>query len=67
MKPILDPLIARDLAPGGRNMAHVLRSDAENMEIFLNYVDSEYNGKIENFLMNHGMSANEIEELKKRF
>ena len=67
MRPILDPLIANDIKPGGRNMPHVLRSDAENMEIFLNYVDTKYNSRIENFLIAHGMTDAEINKLKERF
>ena len=66
MRPVLDPLIARDEAPGGRNMSHVLRSDAENMEIFLGYIHDRYEGDIRRFLILHGMKESEIDKLVSR-
>lgn len=62
MRPILDPLIAKR----EEALKHTLRSDAENMRIFLEYIDSEYNGSVEEMLMQYGMTANEISSLKNK-
>ncbi|MCQ2528537.1 MAG: tyrosine-protein phosphatase [Saccharofermentans sp.] len=59
-RDFLDPLIAqREDA-----MKHTLRSDAHNMEIFLDYVDSEYAGDITLFMKKYGMTDSEINELR---
>lgn len=62
MKPILDPIIA-NIEPG---LKHILGSDQENMEILLDYIDSKYDGKIENYLLEQGMTSDEIKELRSR-
>lgn len=46
------------------DMKHLLKSDELNMEIFLDYVDSEWNGDIANFLRFNGMTDAEIAALK---
>lgn len=61
-KHFLDPLIA----VRADNMKHTLRSDAENMEILLNYIDSKYNSDIRIYLKENGMSDDEIEALKSK-
>lgn len=59
-KDFLDPLIELK----SDDMKHTLRSDAINMEIFLNYVDTKYNGDISIFLAENGMTSTELEALK---
>ena len=58
----LDPLIEHK----EDDLKHTLRSDAINMEIFLDYIDSKYNGDITTFLINNGMTNEEIDTLKKK-
>ncbi|MCQ2532201.1 MAG: tyrosine-protein phosphatase [Saccharofermentans sp.] len=59
-KDFLGPLVeARE-----EEMKHTLKSDAINMEIFLDYVQSKYNGDITIFLKENGMTDSEINELK---
>ena len=60
MKPILIPLIES----GDPSMRHLLKSDAENMEIFLDYVDKSFGGDISIFLKKFGMTDEEIEKLR---
>lgn len=60
MRPILDPLIEKR----EEALKHTLRSDATNMVIFLDYIDKKYNGKIETFLLESGMTEDEINALK---
>ena len=55
----LDPLMART----SDDMKHTLRSDAINMEIFLNYIDSKWNGDIRLFMKSNGMTDVEIGSL----
>ena len=62
MRPILDPLI--ELREDC--LKHTLRSDAENMEILLSYIDRKYDGKIENWLTENGMTIEEIARLKSK-
>ena len=65
MKPIIDPLIEDRKKNGG--MIHILKSDAENMEIFLKFIHDEYQGDIANLLREYGMTDDEIAKLKSRF
>lgn len=58
----LDPLIAQR----EECMRHTLRSDADNMRIFLNYIDEHYDGKIEEYLTKGGMNYSEISELRSK-
>lgn len=46
-------------------LKHTLRSDAENMAIFLDHIDERYDGKIENYLLHNKMSLSEIDQLRK--
>lgn len=62
MKWLLDPLIEKQ----EESLKHTLRSDAENMEMYLDYIDSKYDGNIENYLIKYGMTSEEISELKKK-
>ena len=59
-RSFLDPLIEERVP----NMRHTLRSDAPNMEIFLDYMQEKYDSDCSKYLMENGMSADEIEVLK---
>ena len=61
-KHFLDPLIAKK----SDDMKHVLRSDAINMEILLDYLDKEYSMNIERYLLKNGMTSEELEGLMRR-
>ena len=61
-KHFLDPLIEARVD----NMKHTLRSDAGNMVTLLNYFKKEYDLNIEKYLLENGMTEDEIAELKKR-
>lgn len=61
-RSLLDPLIeAKEV-----EMRHTLRSDAINMEIFLDYIDNEYNGDISLYLTKNGMTSEEIQKLREK-
>ena len=62
MKPILDPLIATQ-EPG---LKHILGSDAENMVIFLDYIEKNYGGDIKVYLKEQGMSDEDLDKLIRR-
>lgn len=62
MKWLLDPLIEKQ----EDSLKHTLRSDAENMVMYLDYIDSKYDGNIENYLIKYGMTSEEITKLKKK-
>ena len=47
-------------------MRHILKSDAENMELLLDYLDDSYDGKAEYYLEEIGLSEYEIHNLKRR-
>lgn len=61
-KDFLDPLIKDRV----ENMRHTLRSDESNMVTFLEFIAKEYDYKAENYLIENGMTKEEIEVLKKR-
>lgn len=61
-KHFLDPLIAMR----EDEMKHTLRSDAENMEILLKHIDNKYAGDICTYLVNNGMSLEEINDLRRK-
>ena len=61
-KTFLDPLIEEK----EDNMKHTLRSDAENMVILLDYIDSRYGGDIRIYLKENGMTDEDITRLEKR-
>lgn len=48
------------------NLKHAMRSDKINMEIFLDYIDKNYDGDIKNFLTSNGMSEEEITSLRNK-
>ena len=62
IKPLVDPKITA--LPS--NMRHILKSDAENMELLLDYLDDSYDGKAEYYLEEIGLSEYEIHNLKRR-
>jgi len=45
---------------------HILRSDAENMEVFLDYLDNNYQGQASSYLISIGISESEIDALRGR-
>lgn len=61
LKPMLDPLIEKKETC----LKHTLRSDAHNMETFLNHVDSKYGGKIETYFDMIGFDKEKIEYIRK--
>lgn len=61
-KHFLDPLIAKK----DDDMKHTLRSDAINMEILLDYLEREYSMDIGRYLLENGMTPDELEGLKIR-
>ena len=61
-KHFLDPLIEERV----ENMRHTLRSDASNMVILLNYFKEKYDLKAEKYLIDNGMSEDEINRLKSK-
>ena len=58
-KHFLDPLIAKK----EDDMKHVLRSDAINMEILLDYLEKEYSMDVSRYLLKSGMTSEELEGL----
>lgn len=62
IRPIVDPKIA--LMPAQTH--HILRSDAENMELFLDYFDQNYQGQAALYLISIGLSESEIGSLRNR-
>lgn len=62
IRPVVDPLIAK--APD--IMKHALRSDASNMETFLDHIDKAFNGDITVYLRSAGMTDKEIGELRSK-
>ena len=58
-KHFLDPLIAKK----SDDMKHVLRSDAINMEILLDYLEKEYSMDVSRYLLKNGMTSEELEGL----
>ena len=61
-KHFLDPLIAKK----EDDMKHVLRSDAINMEILLDYLEKEYSMDVSRYLLKSGMTSKELEGLMSR-
>jgi protein-tyrosine phosphatase len=62
IRSIVDPKM-ESMAP---EMQHILKSDAENMEYFLTYLDHNYDGSSYSYLQSIGLSPEEIESLSKR-
>lgn len=62
IREIVDPKIAM-MPPAAR---HILKSDAENMEVFLDYLDSNYQGQSAVYLRSIGFSESEISSLRSR-
>jgi len=62
IRPLVDPKLA--VIPP--QMHHLYKSDAQNMEMFLNYLDENYEGKSENYLKSIGLSGRDIDRLRER-
>ena len=60
LKDFLAPFIAK--LPD--DMKHCLRSDAHNMETFISYIDSRWNGDAAKLLCANGFTMEEVEALK---
>ena len=60
LKDFLAPMIRK--MP--EDLRHALRSDEENMIMFLDYLDSKWNGDAAKLLMANGLTSDEIEKLK---
>ena len=62
LRPIIDPIISSLPA----HMQHVLRSDEENMVLFLEYFTDKYNDNAAEYLLSIGLSPEEITALENR-
>ena len=62
IRSIVDPRLA--LMPPQTH--HILKSDAENMEMFLDYLDANYLGQAAVYLISIGFSQEEISTLRSR-
>ena len=60
----LKDFLAPSIAKLPDNMKHILKSDAHNMETFLDYIDSKWNGDVANLLIANGLTESEITALK---
>ena len=60
----LKDFLAPSIAKLPDNMKHILKSDPHNMETFLDYIDSRWNGDAANLLIANGFSTEEINALK---
>ena len=60
LKDFLAPAIAK--LPD--DLKHILRSDAHNMETFLSYMDSNWDGDAATFLCANGLTESELNDLK---
>ena len=48
------------------DLRHCLRSDAHNMETFLDYIDSKWDGDVTKLLCANGLTLDEIEAIRNR-
>ena len=60
LKDFLEPFIQKMPA----DLRHALRSDAHNMETFLSYMDTKWNGDAGKFLCSNGLTESELNALK---
>ncbi|MCR4556975.1 MAG: tyrosine-protein phosphatase [Saccharofermentans sp.] len=60
----LKDFLAPSIAKLPDNMKHILKSDAHNMETFLDYIDRKWYGDAANLLIANGFSTEEINALK---
>lgn len=60
----LKDFLAPSIAKLPDNMKHILRSDAHNMETFLDHIDSKWDGDASKLLISNGLTADEIGALK---
>lgn len=62
LKDFLAPAIAK--LPD--DMKHILRSDADNMVTFLDYIDSKWNGDVTALLIANGLTEDEISAIRSK-
>lgn len=60
----LKDFLAPSIAKLPDNMKHILKSDAHNMETFLDYIDSKWNGDAAKLLIANGLTESEVAALK---
>ncbi|MBR4557826.1 MAG: tyrosine-protein phosphatase [Clostridiales bacterium] len=60
----LKDFLAPAMAKMPDDLKHCLRSDAHNMETFLNYIDSKWDGDITKLLCANGLTRDEIEAIR---
>ncbi len=60
----LKDFLAPSIAKLPDNMKHILKSDAHNMETFLDYIDSKWDGDVTKLLIANGMTIDEVTALK---
>ena len=46
------------------DLRHALKSDAHNMETFLSYMDTKWNGDAGKFLCSNGLTESELNALR---
>jgi len=46
------------------DLKHALRSDEQNMVMFLDYIDEKWDGDVTKLLMANGLTLDEIEQLR---
>jgi len=62
IRPIVDPKIAA-IPP---QMQHIFKSDASNMELFLDYIDANYQGQASIYLRSIGLTEDDVHALRCR-
>lgn len=60
----LEDFLAPFMAKMPDDLKHCLRSDAHNMETFLNYIDSKWDGDVTKLLCANGLTMDEIEAIR---
>ena len=60
VKDLVAPLIAKNPP----EVAHIFRSDEDNIKMFLSHLDKNYDGKAENYLESIGLTNDEITALR---
>ncbi len=60
----LKDFLAPAMAKMPDDLKHCLRSDAHNMETFLNYIDSKWDGDVTKLLCANGLTMDEIEAIR---
>ena len=60
----LKDFLAPSIAKLPDDMKHILRSDADNMVTFLDYIDSKWNGDVTALLIANGLTLDEISAIR---